>query len=258
MGASTGDRRVAWPHGSVAARVLIGLVVAVAAGSSACSGDDDTAPTEPVDPRAPTSVAATTVAATTVAPTTQTPTSKAPQTTVASSEAQEGTTPPTLPSSSQASAEPTSSPPSSAGPEAEEAALAAVREAHTVWIDCIANLPACDPSAFDAYYAEPALSGVKDQVAEAQTNGYVVDNADQLTFEVLQVELEAFVPYVLVCQRDGSALIERREGQPDRLIEGGYNEKIREVQLERSGDRWRVKGYATRDEVAGQVGALCA
>jgi len=211
----------------------------------ACNGNGTTLPTEPpVQPRETTTTTIQPTTTTTPAPPTQ-----PPMTIAVTPPPTSG--PPSTPATT-ASPAPTTLPLSD-----EQAALDAVASAHTAWVGCIATIATCDVTGFGDFFAEPALSGVRGQVVDAQAAGYVVEHADLLTYEVLEVDLEAFVPYVLVCQRDGSLLVERRPGEPDRVIEGGYNEKIREAQLERTAEGWRVRGYATREEVPDQVGALC-
>lgn len=138
----------------------------------------------------------------------------------------------------------------------EELALAVVAGSYRVWIECIRSISTCDTSTFAEFVTEPQLSGDIEQIAEAQRNGWEVENADSLTYEVLEVDLEHTIPHVIVCQRDEGRLVERKPGEPERALEEGYLEKVREAHLVRSGDGWSIEGFAAREE-SPERGALC-
>ena len=206
------------------------LLLAAVALLAACNGDDDTtastresavsastvAPTTEVTTTEvttpPTAQSTTTAAQTTIVLTG--PTTSAPTTTVAPSTAP---TPTTNPSSSTS---PTSD---------EERALAVIEGYYAVLRECARSIPTCDTSNFGDYLADEQRLISQQRIAEWQANSYEVVNGDSLTYEVLEVHLDFTIPYVLVCERDGSSLVERQPGEPDAVVEEGYFEKVREV-----------------------------
>lgn len=248
MATATGERRLATTPRNVAARLTALALVAALVG---CSSDDDALPTEPpVQPRDTT----TTIVATTVPATAVTPASAASTSTEMSTTAG----PPT---SSVVSAPVTATPTSPAltvAPSDEEAVRLLVDNTYRVWRECLRVIEECDTSAFGEYSVDPMLSDRTSRVEEWRADNIEVVNVDSYTFEILEIHLDFTIPYVLVCERDGAALVLRPPGEPEQIVDQSYFERVRELQLRRIGTQWKAEGFATREEVEGQVGALCS
>jgi hypothetical protein len=225
------------------------LLLAAVALLAACNGDDDTTSptsaaaisTSPVAPTTDANTPSTTSPATTTAPTAS-PTTTAATTTIP---------PTTVPS--------TTAPPTSSVPLSdEEQVLALVENTYAVWRECLRDVPDCDGATFRAYFTGPLLANRLDLLEEWQANGYEVLAVDSYTYEVLEVNLDSVIPHVVLCESDGAAIVKRRPGEPDEVIDQRYVERIRELHLVHTPLGWRAEGFATREEVEGQEGALCS
>jgi hypothetical protein len=244
-----------------AARSL--LLLAAVALIPACNADDDT--TSPTTSAAVTVLVATTVDNTTPVTaargTTDPPTTEPARThppTTAVTATPPSTVGPGVPSTTPATP-PTSNDQATTAPLSEEdRVLALLAGSYEVWRECVQSVQTCDDAVFNDYLANPQLDGVRQNIAEWKANFYEVINVEALTYEVLDVDLQFTIPYVLICERNGSALVERRPGEPERIVDEGYVEQIREVQLTQVAGEWRIEGYATRERVEDQVGALCS
>lgn len=221
---------------------------------ASCNGDDTTLPSEPPVATASTSTTEPAAVSTPAPPVT----SGAPETTAVETTEPGGTSvaPTSATGSTTTAQSPTSTLPSiDVDPVA--AAIATVELQFELRRECVRDLPNCDTSTFEQVMVDPQLQGDRDQIAEWQAMGYVTEGAETLTFQVLEVHLDEIIPHLVICQRDGGQLIRRQAGQPDEIVDGGYDEKIREVHLVRRPDGWRVEGFATREEVPDRPGALC-
>ena len=139
-------------------------------------------------------------------------------------------------------------PPSTAGPLTdEEEVLAVIEGAYRVWIECLESVAACDTSTFNAYVTHPQLAGDQETIADYKANGYEVDNAGSLSYEVLEMDLEFTIPYAVVCEKDQSTVVQRLPGEPDRIIEQNDVQQVREIHLAKTPLGWRVEGFATRE-----------
>lgn len=118
-------------------------------------------------------------------------------------------------------------------------------------------MPTCDPASLEQYRAGRLLESSQRRLAEWKASFYEAENLDAYGFTALEVHLETDPPYVLLCEWDGTSLVERRPGQSERVVEAGYVEKLREAHLTMTPDGWRVEAFATREEVRDQEGALC-
>lgn len=252
MGASTGDRKVARTHRSNLARLVTLTVVAMVAVAGCGGGDDDTTPTDPT-------VTPSSAAPPTTAPQTTTTETVASTTTGVATTTSATTTPSVATITPATTPIPSTSAPATTAPAkfSDEAALAVLEGYFAQRRECVRSIPDCDTSAFDEYLMDPQLSGDRQQISEWQAASYFGIDGETLTYEVLELRLDASIPHIVICQRDGGSLVERRPGEPDRVIDGGYVEKIREAHFRRTADGWRIEGFATRTEAEGEPGALC-
>jgi hypothetical protein len=149
--------------------------------------------------------------------------------------------------------------PTTAAPRTdEEQALAVLEGTYAVWRECLRDVPSCDRSTFVEYFTGPLLANRRDLLDEWQANGYEVRSVDSYTYEVLEVSLDFAIPHVVVCETDAATLVQPSPDGTEVIIQEGYVERIREVHLAQTPLGWRAEGFATREQVEDEVGALCS